>query len=116
MGKDGAKCSHKRAAEGAPKKESENVPFWSHPSRGSGELSPRREHNFHQFSWLAFGPHFGPLLDAIWDQVACLCRPKGAKERAKESQKRVPKLGPFFEPLEAAFQRPADAMLRTGFP
>ena len=46
------------------------------PWRGSGELSPGREHCFHYFSWLTFGPHFGSILAPLWNPRGPLFSPR----------------------------------------
>ena len=55
------------------------------------ELSRRREHDFHRFAELNFGPHFGVFWTPFWHPVGSVCSPRGATEGPKGVQKGVPK-------------------------
>ena len=89
------KGSHKGAPERVPEKDPKKVPFWTPPWRGSGELSLEREHSFHYFSWLTFGPHFGTILAPFWDPRGPLFSPRGPKRGKKEVRT---KFGVLFDP------------------
>ena len=93
------KGSQKMAPERAPEGDPENQPFWTPPWRGSGELSLGREHSFQGFRGVTFGPHFGSILEPIWDPRRLLFSPRGPRRGKKEVQKGVPKRGRFSTPL-----------------
>ena len=94
-----SKGSPKRGLDRGPKRDPKNDSILDPPWRCSGELSPTREHRFHYFSWLTFGPHFGSILGPLWDPRGPLFSPRGPRRGTEGVQKGVPKRGRFLTPL-----------------
>ena len=77
--KRGQRLSEDGSGEG-PREGPQNGPFLTSPGLGSGELSPRREHSFHYFRKVAFGPHFAPFWAPFWIQEGHYARPGGSRD------------------------------------
>ena len=95
----GPKALRRGLRRGPPRGTPKMNHFGPPPWRGSGELSLGREHSFQGFRGVTFGPHFGSILEPIWDPRRPLFSPRGPKRGIEGVEKRVPKRGRFLTPL-----------------
>ena len=83
--KRGQRLSEDSSGEGL-RKGPQYGPFLTSPGLSSGGLSPRREHSFHYFRKVAFGPHFEPFWAPFWIQESHYARPGGSRDAPGGSQ------------------------------
>ena len=97
----GQKGSQRLSEEGSgegPREGPQNDPFSDPPWRVKTVLSLKREHRFQDFRGVPFGPHFGSILEPLWDPGGLLFSPRGPKGGTEGVPKGVPKRGPFLTP------------------